>query len=63
MVRIRICGVCWKPLKECLCEDDTGTREPEDTPEDQQDLARAGPGRADQERAPAGQDAGVPGDR
>ena len=31
MARIRICGVCWKPLKECLCEDDaTGPGEPQD---------------------------------
>lgn len=27
MARIRVCGVCWKPVAECICDD-----EPEDPP-------------------------------
>lgn len=23
MARVRVCGVCWKPVKECICEDET----------------------------------------
>jgi hypothetical protein len=30
MARVKICGVCWKPVAECICEDD----EPEGTRED-----------------------------
>ena len=22
MARVRVCGVCWKPVKECICDDD-----------------------------------------
>lgn len=21
MARIKVCGVCWKPVRECICED------------------------------------------
>ena len=24
MGRVRVCGVCWKPVKECICEDEEG---------------------------------------
>jgi len=22
MARVRVCGVCWKPVKECICDED-----------------------------------------
>ena len=30
MARIRVCGVCFKPLRECICDED----EDESTEED-----------------------------
>jgi len=21
MARVKVCGVCWKPVRECVCED------------------------------------------
>lgn len=29
MARVKVCGVCWKPVNECICDD-----APEDTEED-----------------------------
>lgn len=22
MARVKVCGVCWKPLPECICDDE-----------------------------------------
>lgn len=22
MARVKVCGVCWKPVNECICDDD-----------------------------------------
>ena len=37
MARVKVCGVCWKPVNECICDDDEpgeagqyGTGEDED---------------------------------
>ena len=29
MARVKVCGVCWKPVAECICDD-----EPEDSAEE-----------------------------
>lgn len=29
MARVRVCGVCWKPVAECICDDEP--RGPEDS--------------------------------
>jgi hypothetical protein len=29
MARVKVCGVCWKPVAECICDD-----EPEDDGKD-----------------------------
>lgn len=28
MARVKVCGECWKPLAECICDDDPGPRVP-----------------------------------
>lgn len=34
MARIRVCGVCLKPVRECLCDDEPEPGEPQDGSED-----------------------------
>ena len=34
MARVRVCGVCWKPVLECICDD-----EPEFTSDSDEDDA------------------------
>ena len=29
MARVKVCGVCWKPVKECICDDDSEAPDPE----------------------------------
>jgi hypothetical protein len=31
MARVKVCGVCWKPTAECICDDEP---EPEGNSED-----------------------------
>jgi DTW domain-containing protein YfiP len=36
MARVRVCGVCWKPVAECLCDEDPrAPAEPQDGSEDE----------------------------
>jgi hypothetical protein len=29
MARVKICGVCWKPVAECICDDEPDGDGPE----------------------------------
>ena len=29
MARVKICGVCWKPVAECICDDEPDSEGPE----------------------------------
>ena len=30
MARVKVCGVCWKPVAECICDDEPEDRAEED---------------------------------
>ena len=29
MARVKVCGVCWKPVAECICDDEPDEGGPE----------------------------------
>lgn len=30
MARVKVCGVCWKPVAECICDDEDESTEEDD---------------------------------
>jgi len=43
MARVRVCGVCWKPVRECICDDEAETK-----PAEPQDISDDGPAPGDE---------------